>query len=40
MIGVSFLNRHGLITDLAGNPFADDLEPLVRRSYELKLEIL
>ena len=40
MIGVSFLNKHCLITDLAGNSMADEQEPLIKRSYELKLEIL
>ena len=40
MIGVSFLNKHCLITDLAGNPLTEDQEPLLKRSYELKLEIL
>ena len=40
LLGITFLNKHCLVADLAGSTQAGEQEPLLKRTYELKLEIL
>ena len=40
LLGVTFLNKHCLVVDLAGSSQADEQEPLLKRTFELKLQIL
>ena len=40
LIGVTFLHKHCLVVDLAGSSQADEQEPLLKRTFELKLRIL
>ena len=40
LLGVTFLNKHCLVVDLAGSSQAAEQEPLLKRTFELKVQIL